>query len=379
MLGHIFSARNRTLQLAILASLAIFWTAIPAKAQLETPGLIISEFLANPGGNDSPFEYIELVATEEIDFSVTPFSIVVSDGATDANGWVAGGTMTYGFNITSGKVEPGEVVYVGGSSMTPTGKKLRTIDTSVVPGTGDRFGDNRLSGVVGNGGATADGIAVFAADINSLTRSTVPVDALFYGTSMGAAVVANGAAGFELPYNDHYQGGKLLPNSFLGPDPGSTQVVVATGAYDIKTASFTTPRTWSIGPASDNVSSVEVIIPVNEPITLNCPAALFSEPGVAASVDITAVDPDGIVTAPQMTSAPISGISLTNASAASGVGGTAQAKLNLAANTAEGIHKVTIRVRNNDVPPLEATCEISVGFVENNSKTFLPIVRKERP
>lgn len=379
MLGHIFSARNRTLQLAILASLAIFWTAIPAKAQLETPGLIISEFLANPGGNDSPFEYIELVATEEIDFSVTPFSIVVSDGATDANGWVAGGTMTYGFNITSGKVEPGEVVYVGGSSMTPTGKKLRTIDTSVVPGTGDRFGDNRLSGVVGNGGATADGIAVFAADINSLTSSTVPVDALFYGTSMGAAVVANGAAGFELPYNDHYQGGKLLPNSFLGPDPGSTQVVVATGAYDIKTASFTTPRTWSIGPASDNVSSVEVIIPVNEPITLNCPAALFSEPGVAASVDITAVDPDGIVTAPQMTSAPISGISLTNASAASGVGGTAQAKLNLAANTAEGIHKVTIRVRNNDVPPLEATCEISVGFVENNSKTFLPIVRKERP
>lgn len=377
MLGPIFSIRRGTLQLMMLASLVIFWTAIPAQAQLSTPGLIITEFLANPAGNDSPFEYIELVATEAIDFSVTPFSVVVSDGATDANGWVAGTTMTYGFNITSGTVEPGEVVYVGGSSMTPTGKKLRVIDTSVEPGTGDRFGDNRLSGVVGNGGATADGIAVFAADINTLTSSTVPVDALFYGTSMGAAVVANGAAGFELPINDHYQGGKLQPNSFLGPDPGSTQVIVATGAYDIKTASFKTPRTWSVAPGTDNSSSVEVIVPVNEPIALSCPAALFSEPGVPASVDISAVDPDDIVSAPQLTSAPIAGITLTDESAAPEVGGKAQAKLNLGANTAEGIHKVTIKVFNNDQPPLEATCEISVGFVKNESKTFLPIIRKD--
>jgi|GEM_PF-1870805 hypothetical protein len=376
MLGRIFSARKGTLQLIILASFAIFWTAVPAKAQLETPGLIISEFLANPAGTDSPFEYIELVATESIDFSVTPFSVVVSDGATNADGWIAGGTMTYGFSITSGTVEPGEVVYVGGSSMTPTGKKLRVIDTGVTPG--DRFGDPRANGVVGNGGATADGIAVFAAHIDTLTSSTVPVDALFYGTSTGNAVVANGAAGFELPYNDHYQGGKLLPNSFLGPDPGSGQVVVASGVYDIKKATFTTPRTWSIGPATDNVSGVEVIIPVNEPITLTCPAALFSEPGIGASIDITAVDPDGIVSAPQMISAPITGISLTNASGATEVGGTARATLNLGTNTPEGTHTVTIKVQNNDDPPLEATCDITVGFVENTTQVYLPIIRKEK-
>jgi hypothetical protein len=376
MLGPIFSIRRGTLQLMMLASLVIFWTAIPAQAQLSTPGLIISEFLANPAGDDSPFEYIELVATEAIDFSVTPFSLVVSDGATDANGWVAGGTMTYGFNITSGTVEPGEIVYVGGSSMTPTGKKLRTINTATE--SGDRFGDPRLSGVVGNGGASADGIAVFAADINALTNSTVPVDALFYGTSFGAAIVDGGAAGFQLPINDLYQGGKLQPNSFLGPDPGSTQVVVATGAYDIKTATFTTARTWSFAPGTDNASSVEVIIPVNEPIALTCPAALFSEPGVAASVEISAVDPDDIVSAPQLTNAPIAGITLTDEKAAPAIGGKATAKLNLAANTAAGIHKVTIKVFNNDQPPLEVTCEISVGFVENSSKTFLPIIRKER-
>jgi hypothetical protein len=39
-----------------------------------TPTLLISEYLANPSSTDSPFEYVELVATGSIDFAVTNYS-----------------------------------------------------------------------------------------------------------------------------------------------------------------------------------------------------------------------------------------------------------------------------------------------------------------
>jgi hypothetical protein len=48
-----------------------------------------------------------------------------------------------------------------------------------------------------NGGTSADGIAVFDVGINTLTSSTVPIDAIFYGTALGNAVVSAGAAGYQ--------------------------------------------------------------------------------------------------------------------------------------------------------------------------------------
>ena len=44
------------------------------------------------------------------------------------------------------------------------------------------------SGVLGNGGANADGIAVFDVPVNSITSSTVPVDAVFFGDIKGIVV-----------------------------------------------------------------------------------------------------------------------------------------------------------------------------------------------
>ncbi|BAY63876.1 CHU large protein [Calothrix brevissima NIES-22] len=223
----------------------------------SNPGLLISEILANPNGSDSPFEYVELIATQSIDFSVTPYSVVfANNGTATANGWIAGGAITYGFNITSGTVKAGDVVYVGGSSMTPTGTKLRTINTGTTAG--DRFGSANSGGVLGNGGSNADAVAVFAADINTITNSTVPVDALFFGTGAGTAVVSNGTAGYELPVSDRYSGGKLQNNSFLVGDPAADQVITATGTYDPSTNTFTTPRTWTLGTASDKTSSITI-------------------------------------------------------------------------------------------------------------------------
>ncbi|MFM9053142.1 MAG: hypothetical protein ACKOKF_12660, partial [Bacteroidota bacterium] len=128
-------------------------------AATNNPGLLISEVFTNPSGNDSPFEWVELVATDYIDFSVKPYTVIMSNnGPASSKGWVQGGTptvvtnSTYAFQINSGAVTPGQVVYVGGSSMAPTGTKLRVINTATTSGDGGLGGAFLSTGVLGNGG-----------------------------------------------------------------------------------------------------------------------------------------------------------------------------------------------------------------------------------
>jgi hypothetical protein len=218
--------------------------------------LLISEFLANPAGSDTNQEYVELIATKAIDFSVTPYSVAfTNNGTATANGWIAGGNISYGFNITSGVVAPGDVVYVGGSGMAPTGTKLRVIDVTTTPG--DGFGNLQATGgVLGNGGSNADGIAVFDVDITAVTPSTVPIDGIFFGTGMGTAVVAGGADGYQLPVNDRYAGGKAQSTSFVAPDPGAL-ALIATGTYNTLSSNFSTIRTWA-GAAATATSEISL-------------------------------------------------------------------------------------------------------------------------
>lgn len=221
----------------------------------STRGLLISEVLANPAGTDSPFEFVELVATKTINFAVTPYTVIWNNnGAATTKGWVRGGAISYAFTITTGSVNAGDVVYVGGSSMVPTTNVIRAINTSTTAGDGG-IGTANASGILGNGGANCDGVAVFAAAVTAIDSSTVPVDAIFYGTGAGTAVVAAGAQGYQLPISDMYTGGKLQTTSFLAPDPISGQTLVASGAYNVTTNTFTTARTWSNVAAFTNLSS----------------------------------------------------------------------------------------------------------------------------
>src|SRR4051812_8077988 len=115
---------------ARLLALAAMVLGLPLTGRAQ---LFISEFLANPpGGNDSPLEWVELIATENIDFGLTPFSVVFADNGSTrfgTNGWSTGANVTYGFDIIAGTVSRGGVVYVGGSGMAPAGIRLRSIDT----------------------------------------------------------------------------------------------------------------------------------------------------------------------------------------------------------------------------------------------------------
>ncbi|WP_281322083.1 Ig-like domain-containing protein [Flavobacterium aestivum] len=243
-----------------LLSIVALVCAVSGSVFGQTKGLIISEVSPKPSGTESPYEYVELVATQSINFATTPYTVVVSDGAATANGWKNGGNNTYAFQISTGSVNAGQVVYVGGSSMAPLsngGVSLRSINTSTV--NGDVFGTKNISGVFGNGGSNMDGIAVFNVAAASITSSTVPVDAIFWGSGVGSAYLSS-TSGFQLPVNDKYNGGKVATNSFKAPDPSSGDLIKATaGTFDAATNTWTTARTWAKSTsASYNTSSITV-------------------------------------------------------------------------------------------------------------------------
>jgi hypothetical protein len=66
------------------------------------------------------YEYVQLMAVEDIDFSVTPYSVVISKTTTAQTpaekGWAEGKARTYKFNLTEGKVSRGEFFYIGGAA-----------------------------------------------------------------------------------------------------------------------------------------------------------------------------------------------------------------------------------------------------------------------
>ena len=227
------------------------------KLTAQNPGLVISEAFVNPSGTDSCKEFVELVATTAINFSSTPYTVIVANnGTATVRGWKEGKAITYAFEINSGSVKSGDIVYVGGSCMKINGLKIKTINNMTTAGDGG-IGNINSTGVFGNGGTSADGIAVFAKSISNIDSTTVPVDAIFYGTAFGTAINASGAAGYQLPVNDLYNGGKLSSTSYLTGDPGANYIV-ATGKFNTVSNSFKTARTHTVTSttASDGTTSI---------------------------------------------------------------------------------------------------------------------------
>lgn len=254
---------NRKLFLALITFLVI-------KISAQNPGLVISEFFPNPAGTDSCHEFVELIATKPINFGLTPYTIIVNNnGNATTAGWIAGGAISYAFAITSGTVAAGNVVYVGGSCMVPAGQKLRVLNVKYVNGDGG-IGTPAASGVFGNGGANADGVAVFDLPVASITNSSVPRDALFFGTGLGSAIVNAGVDGYQMPVNDLYSGGKLNTGNFFTTDPGP-DVITATGIFNTTNNIWMQPRTFSVTPfaSQTNASSSVSLTTSAAPATIS--------------------------------------------------------------------------------------------------------------
>lgn len=245
-------------------------TFLVIKLSAQNPGLVISEFFPNPTGTDSCMEFVELIATKPINFGLTPYTVIVNNNGTATTaGWIAGGAISYAFAITSGSVAAGNVVYVGGSCMVPAGQKLRVLNVKYVNGDGG-IGSPAAAGVFGNGGANADGVAVFDLPVASITNSSVPKDALFFGTGLGTAIVNAGLDGYQMPVNDLYSGGKLNTGNFFTTDPGA-DVITATGIFNTTNNSWTQSRTFSITPfaSQTNASSSVSLTTSASPATIS--------------------------------------------------------------------------------------------------------------
>ncbi len=227
----------------------LLFALVSAHTFSQNPGLVISEAYINPAGTDSCKEFVELIATKNINFSLTPYTIIVNNnGTANTNGWIAGGNLSYAFEVNTGFVNTGDVVYVGGSCMAPTNGQIKVLNVKYVAGDGG-IGSANAAGVFGNGGANGDGIAVFSSPVASITSSTVPNDALFWGTGLGTAIVNAGLDGYQLPVNDFYNGGKLNSGSFITNDPNA-DILTCVGVFNTTTNSWSTPRTITVTPAT---------------------------------------------------------------------------------------------------------------------------------
>lgn len=253
------------------------------KSQTSYGQIVISGYFANPAGADSNYEYLQLVATQNINFAVTPYSVVTTCGATAlSKGWIAGGATTYGFNLTSGSVVTGQTFYVGGSAkrIDYTGSTdissatwIRAINnvTTAGDGLGNSTSTSGLlqTGVFGNasggGGTNAFGIAVFADTTLALDSTSIPVDALFYGTAIGTAKPTIG--GYRMPNSDWYTTDSTfghVGNTHLYTYPTSGTYVQITGTWNTITHAWSVART----NATKTLTTTSAISAIATQITL---------------------------------------------------------------------------------------------------------------
>lgn len=189
--------------------------------------LLITGFIGDPKGADGGYEYVQMLATKDIDFAVTPYSIVFCGNAGTASsntpldaGWATGGQRTIKWNINSRSVKKGEFFYFGFQ-----GKKVNGTSGIAFPATTNWYqktynsgsgatnaGDGGLvrassfgnSGPWPNNGNTC-GVALFKG--TSVTETTVPEDVLFVATGGGTAVydnTKNPILGYRICNNDWY-------------------------------------------------------------------------------------------------------------------------------------------------------------------------------
>lgn len=235
-------------------------TILSATAPKIAP-MVITGYLVDPPATDTNYEYIQLIATKNIDFAVTPFSVVTTNNAGastptgfPANGWATGDMRTYKFNLTSGTVQKGEYFYVGGlkniwgsgstdiSSSKWFGKLYRTLG-------GDGFGA-ATTNLLANSGNVA-GIAVF--DKTTIDASTVPVDVIFYGGGGSVYTAGPPERGYRITNTDYYDEKNpttLVDQPYYGMGsnvgkfafPTATSFFQLEGTYNITTGRWTKAR-----------------------------------------------------------------------------------------------------------------------------------------
>lgn len=219
--GIVFSTAGEDGKLVPQHRLRTAADVVYLSSTIEIAPIVITGFMADVAGGDGNYEYIQLMATRDIDFSQTPFSLVVTNnaGATKptgfpTEGWATGrlatpggNSRTYKFNLSSGTAAKGTFFYVGGSSKLINGAGSTSIANAnwivaknYVNEDGDGFG-HKTSGLFANSG-NASGVAVFTG--TTVTATTVPIDVLFIGANGSLFTPGPPARGYLVANTDFY-------------------------------------------------------------------------------------------------------------------------------------------------------------------------------
>lgn len=222
--------------------------------------VIIAGYLTDPAGSDNNYEYIQLMATQDIDFSVTNYSLVTCNNAgtnpAPANGWAVGAARSYKFNLTAGKVSKGQFFYVGGnkniwgagSTDISAAIWINSTQYSTIPGAD--FG-TATTNLLANSGNVA-GIAVFRGI--TVNAATVPLDVVMYGGNGTVYAAGPPEVGYRITNTDYYSTINpvtRLTQGFYGGGTNTSKLVLpATGAfsqlggiYDASTGQWIAGRT----------------------------------------------------------------------------------------------------------------------------------------
>jgi hypothetical protein len=251
-------------------------TILSATAPKIAP-IVITGYLVDPSGTDANYEYIQLMATKNINFVTTNFSVVTTNNAGastptgfPSNGWATGDLRTYKINLTAGTVAKGQYFYVGankniwGSGSTDISSSIWfTKMYSTVAG--DGFG-TATGNLLANSGNAA-GIAVF--DLANVTADTIPVDVIFFGGAGTLYTAGPPEKGYKITNTDYYDitNPSTLaqqPYFTMGSNTGKLAFPAATnfsklgGTYNITSGRWTAARTLT-GIALTPTSTVTAI------------------------------------------------------------------------------------------------------------------------
>lgn len=187
---------------------------VPLNTVIEVSPVLITGFVSDAKGTDANYEYIQFMATRDIDFAATPYAVVTTNNANastptgyPAKGWATGDVRTYKFSLTSGTVTKGSFFYVGGTGKTINGsgstsmassKWIRAFNYSTT--NGDDFG-TKTTNLLANSG-NAFGMAIFEG--KTVTVDSKPADVIFCAT--GGSLFAPGppAMGYRIANTDWY-------------------------------------------------------------------------------------------------------------------------------------------------------------------------------
>lgn len=182
---------------------------------IELTPIVITGFMSDVKGGDGNYEYTQLMATRDIDFSQTPYSLIVTNNANastptgyPAKGWMTGEMRTYKFNMTTGTAKKGTFFYVGGtgkmingasSTSMATSNWIRAFDYTKVAG--DNNIGTATGGLYANSG-NASGVAVFEG-VN-LPSDPKPIDVIFVATGGSLFTAGPPVLGYKIANTDWY-------------------------------------------------------------------------------------------------------------------------------------------------------------------------------